>query len=107
MSDPHKAAEFIIRSAKPYAQAKANRRWLEEKRKSLKALLMNESNGKSVADREQYAYSHATYLALLDDFRNAVLEEETLGVQIRAAELTIDLFKAETYSNAKQDRTLR
>lgn len=105
--DPHAAAEFIINSAKPYAQAKANRRWLEEKRKSLKALLMNESKLKTVADREQYAYSHETYLALLDDFRNAVLEEETLGVHIKGAELVIEIWRSENASNRNQDRVMR
>lgn len=105
--DPNLAAEFIIKSAKPYAQAKANRMYLEEHRKTLKALLMNESTGKTVSDREQYAYSHPKYQELLMDFKNAILEEETLRVQIKGAELTIELWKAETFSNAKQDRALR
>lgn len=105
--DPHSAAEFIIKSAKPYAQAKANRMYLEEHRKTLKALLMNESTGKTVSDREQYAYSHPSYQALLNNFKDAILEEETLRVQIKGAELTIELWKAETFSNAKQDRALR
>ena len=105
--DPHAAAEFIIRSAKPYAQAKANRMYIEEHRKTLKALLMNESTGKTVSDREQYAYSHPSYQALLNNFKDAVLEEETLRVQIKGAELTIELWKAETFSNAKQDRVMR
>lgn len=105
--DPNSAADFIIKSAKPYAQAKAQRCFLEEHRKTLKALLMNESTGKTVSDREQYAYSHQKYQELLMEFKNAILEEETLRVQIKGAELTIELWKAETFSNAKQDRTLR
>lgn len=107
MKDPHAAAEFILKSARRYAEAKAERCFLEEKRKTLKALLMNESTGKTVSDREQYAYSHPNYQALLDSFKNAILEEETLRVQIKGAELTIELWKAETFSNAKQDRVMR
>lgn len=105
--DPHSAAEFIIKSAKPYAQAKANRMYLEEHRKTLKALLMNESTGKTVSDREQYAYSHPKYQELLMEFKNAILEEETLRVQIKGAELTIEIWRSENASNRNQDRVLR
>lgn len=105
--DPHRAAEFIIKSAKAYAAAKANRMYLEERRKSAKALLMNESTGKTVSDREQYAYSHPSYLELLQDFKNAILDEETLRVQIRAAELTIEIWRSEQATNRNQDRSLR
>lgn len=105
--DPHAAAEFIIRSAKPYAQAKANRMYLEEHRKTLKALLMNESTGKTVSDREQYAYSHPNYQELLDSYKTAILEEETLRVQIKGAELTIEIWRSENASNRNQDRALR
>ena len=105
--DPHSAADFIIKSAKPYAQAKAQRCYLEEHRKALKALLMNESTGKTVSDREQYAYSHASYQALLNNYKNAILEEETLRVQMKGAELTIELWRSENASNRNQDRVLR
>jgi hypothetical protein len=105
--DPHAAAEFIIKSAKPYAQAKANRMYIEEHRKTLKALLMNESTGKTVSDREQYAYSHKTYQELLQEFKNAILEEETLRIQIKGAELVIEIWRSENASNRNQDRALR
>ena len=105
--DPHAAAEFIIKSAKPYAQAKANRMYLEEHRKTCKALLMNESTGKTVSDREQYAYSHKTYQELLQSFKNAILDEETLRVQIKGAELVIEILRSENASNRNQDRAMR
>lgn len=107
MKDPHAAAEFILKSARRYAEAKAERCFLEEKRKTLKALLMNESTGKTVSDREQYAYSHPSYQALLNNFKDAILEEETLRVQIKGAELTIEIWRSENASNRNQDRALR
>jgi hypothetical protein len=107
MSDPNKAAHFIIANAKKYAQAKANRMYLEEHRKALKALLMNESTGKTVADREQYAYSHEKYQELLQSFKNAILDEETLRIQIRGAELTIEIWRSEQATNRNQDRAMR
>ena len=105
--DPHSAADFIIKSAKPYAQAKSNRMYLEEERKVMKALLMNESTGKTVSDREQYAYSHPKYHELLESYKTAILEEETLRVQMKGAELTIELWRSENASNRNQDRVLR
>lgn len=105
--DPHKAADFIIKNAKNYAAAKANRMYLEERRKSAKALLMNESTGKTVSDREKYAYSHPSYLALLQEFKNAILDEETLRIQIRGAELAIEIWRSEQATNRNQDRAMR
>lgn len=102
-----KAAEFIIKSAKPYAQAKANRMYLEEFRKVKKALLMNESDGKTVSDRESFAYANEGYKAVLDEFKSAVLDEETLRVQIKGAELSIELWRSKNASNRNQDRTMR
>lgn len=105
--DPEKAADFIIRSAKPYAQAKANRMYLEEFRKTKKALLMNESEGKTVSDREAYAYAHPEYEKVLNEFKGAILEEETLRVQIKGAELTIEIWRSMNASNRNQERVMR
>lgn len=105
--DPHKAAHFIIANAKKYAAAKAQRMYLEENRKALKALLMNESDGKTVSDREQYAYSHQSYQELLQSYKNAILDEETLRIQIRGAELIVEIWRSEQATNRNQDRTLR
>lgn len=79
--DPNKAVEYIIANAKKYAAAKADRAYIEQFRKSKKALLMNESTAKSAVDREQYAYSHADYIQLLDGLREAIAIEERLKWQ--------------------------
>ena len=105
--DPHAAAHFIIANARKFAEAKAQRMYLEENRKALKALLMNDSQGKTVADREQYAYSHKTYQELLQSYKNAILDEETLRIQIRGAELAIEVWRSEQATNRNQERTLR
>ena len=105
--DPHSAAEFIIKSAKPYAQAKANRMYLEEHRKTCKALLMNESDGKTVSDREQYAYSHEDYLALLGGLKAAVEIEEKLRWDMVAAQARIEIWRTQSANNRTQDKVLR
>jgi len=68
--------ELMSKAIAPYAKAKAERTYIEYFRKSKKAMLMQQSDGKTIADREAYAYSHHEYLALLDGLKAAVYEEE-------------------------------
>lgn len=90
--DAHKAVDFIIQTAPKFAAAKATRIFLEESRKSKKALLMADSEG-SVAAREIYAYTHQDYRALLDELRKAVEEEEALLWKLRAASMRVDVIR--------------
>lgn len=60
----------------PYAKAKAERVYIEQFRKSKKAILMRESDGKTIADREAEAYSSPDYIELLDGLKQAVETEE-------------------------------
>ena len=75
--DPNKAVDFLLANAGKYARAKAERVHIEEYRKSKKALLMAECTEKAVTAREQYAYSHPDYIALLEGLREAVRVEVT------------------------------
>lgn len=72
MTDPNEAVNFIIKNAGKFAEAKAQRIYLEEFRKTKKALLMNQCDEKAVNAREQYAYSHTEYQELLSGLRAAV-----------------------------------
>ena len=59
--DPHDAIEFIFRHGRKYAQAKADRTYLEEFRKSQKAMLMKDAEvegHKTSAAQEREAYAH-------------------------------------------------
>jgi len=60
--DHNKAIDFIIENSLKFAEAKAQRVYLEEFRKSKKALLMGQSDAKTAVEREQYAYSNPEYL---------------------------------------------
>ena len=59
-----------------YAKAKAERVYIEQFRKSKKAILMGECTEKTQSAREQYAYAHAEYIELLEGLRVAVEIEE-------------------------------
>jgi hypothetical protein len=107
MNDPNKAIDYVIANAGKFAQAKANRIYLEEFRKSKKALLMNKCDEKTVNAREQYAYSHDEYLALLEGLKAAIEVEEKLKWELEAARLRVEIFKTQSFADRQQDRTMR
>jgi len=64
---------------KKYAKAKADRVYIDQYRKSLKAILMaqaKERGAKTGIELETYAYSHKDYIDLLTGLREAVEIEE-------------------------------
>lgn len=107
LRDPNRAVDFIIASAGKFAQAKAQRVYLEEFRKSKKALLMGQSTAKAAVEREQYAYSHEDYLALLGGIKAAVEVEEELRWKLEAARIRVDIWRSQEASNRGQERTTR
>ena len=86
------ALAFIRDKAKEKGIARGERAYLEEFRKSKKALLKIEArkNGiKSDCEAEDYAYSHPDYIALLTAIEVAISKDEKLRLQILASELRI------------------
>ena len=107
MTDPHAAVDYIIKHAGTFAKAKSQRVYLEEFRKSKKAILMAESTDKAANAREQYAYSHPDYLELLDGIRAAVETEEKLRWDMIAAQARVEIWRTEQANNRNQDRVMR
>jgi len=104
VTDPNQAIEFIYRQAPSYAKAKSERVYLEEFRKTKKALLMGQSGAKTAAEREQYAYAHDEYQALLDGLRAAIETEEALRWQLVAAQAKVEIWRTESANNRRMDR---
>jgi len=105
--DPNKAVDFLLSNAGKYARAKSDRVHIEEYRKSKKALLMAECPALAVNAREQYAYSHPEYIALLDGLKAAVEVEEQLRWAQIAAQLRVEIWRSQEASNRAQDRSMR
>ena len=106
-TDPNKAVDYILANASKFAQAKANRVFLEEFRKSKKALLMSQSSAEAANAREQFAYAHPEYVELLQGLKEAVETEEKLRWELIAAQLRVDVWRSEEASNRNQDRAMR
>jgi hypothetical protein len=96
--DPHKAVDFIRDNGKVYAQAKAERIYLEEYRKSLKAILMKKSMENAVNAQEREAYSHPEYVELLEGLRDAVVAEERLRWEMVAAQARVEVYRSQEAS---------
>ena len=107
LRDPDKAVHYIIANASKFAAAKADRCYLEEFRKSKKALLMSQSTAKSAVEREQHAYSHPEYLELLDGLKAAIATEEQLKWELVAAQLRVDIWRTRQASNRNQVKGLQ
>lgn len=105
--DPDRAVDFIIANSGKFADAKAKRVYLEEFRKSKKAILMAQSPAKTIGEREQYAYSHEDYLALLGGLKAAIEIEENLKWLLEAAKIRVEVWRTKEASNRNQDRTMR
>ena len=104
MIDPEKYIQFIYTNASVYAQAKADRIYIENFLRSKKAMLMAQSTATAFNAKEVEAYASPEYVALLEGLKQAVEREETLRYQIAAAELKIDVWRTNEASNRRLDR---
>ena len=102
--DPNEAVDALIKMAPLYAQAKAERIYLEEFRKSKKALLMQLHNDKPIGAQEREAYAHPEYIGLLAALQVAVEKEENLRWMMTAATTRVEVWRSQEASNRQQDR---
>lgn len=105
--DPNAAVDYIIAKSAEYAQAKANRIYCEEYRKTLKAELCKralEMGYEAVNAQEREAYSHPDYKAHLAAIKQAVEAEERLRWMLVAAEARISVWRSLEASNRMQDK---
>lgn len=105
MSDPNKAIDFIFENGKKFAKAKAERIYLEEYRKSLKAILMKRSLESAIGAQEREAYAHDEYLQLLMGIRAAVEAEEELRWSLVAAQARVEVWRSQEATNRAEGKS--
>jgi hypothetical protein len=93
MDDLLKRLEKMEVAIPLYAQAKANRTYLEEYKKSLKAILMGRCQEKSAVAREQWAFQQDEYLKLLDGIKEAVETEEKCRWSLEKLKLDVSVWQ--------------
>lgn len=102
--DPQSAVDYMVKSAPIYAKARAERVYLEEFRKSKKALLMQQHSDKPIGAQEREAYAHPEYIGLLAALRVAVETEENARWMLVAAQTRVEVWRSQEASNRATDR---
>jgi hypothetical protein len=104
-----RALDFIRDNAPAYAEAKAHRIYLEEFRKTKKALCMKSSEAlgtTAISAQEREAYADPEYQQLLEGLREAVAKEEKLRWLIVAAQARIEVWRTLEANRRTEARTV-
>jgi hypothetical protein len=100
--NPNEAIDYMIENSKRYAQAKANRTYLEEYRKTMKAERCKDALARgfeAVNAQEREAYADPDYKKHLLAIKAAIEEEEQLRWMLVAAQARIDVWRSMEASN--------
>ena len=103
--DIFKTLEYIKNTAPKYAKAKADRIFLEEFRKSLKASLMATQLGEAVNAQERYAYAHHEYTRHLEAMQTAIQQEEEYRWKLVSAQAMVQCWQTLS-ANERAERKL-
>jgi len=96
--DPEQSAERIRTIAADYGEAKGDRVYLEEFRRSKKAMLMKDCFflGIEAANaQEREALADPEYVSLLKGLAAAVEKEETLKWELEAAKMEVEIWRTQ------------
>jgi hypothetical protein len=103
--DPNKCVAYIMENAPKFAQAKAERVFIENYLRTVKSRLMNKEDG-TLGNKEAYAYAHADYEEQLKGLRAATEKEESLKFMLVAAQMRFDTWKTQEYSKRAELKNL-
>ena len=94
-AEVERAVNWLAKSANEAAQASANRRYMEEYRKTLKSQLMAERVDTPLAAQERDAYADPRYVAHLEALREAVQADEKYRWLRIAAETKVSVWQSQ------------
>jgi hypothetical protein len=103
--DPNKAINYITQNAAVFAQAKADRIFVENNLRVVKSELVGDEEGTQGA-KDAYAYSHPRYKTQLEALREATKIEEELLWMMKAAFARIDVWKTAEFSKRQELKNL-
>lgn len=90
-----RAVQWLVENADKAAQARANREYMDEYRKSLRAQIMAENTDQPLAAQERDAMRDQRYRDHLDAFRIAVQEDERMRWLRIAAETKVSVWQSQ------------
>ena len=106
-TNPNNAVDFLIKNSGKFSKAKSERYYLDEFKKSKKALLMRDAElagATTSAAQERDALCNPQYMELLMAIKIAMEEEELLKWQMIAAQLRVDIWRTEQANNRNLER---
>jgi hypothetical protein len=89
------ALDYLRDNSALAAQARAERLYMEDYRKVVKAQLMGKCNEAAVGAQERFAYAHPDYAAHLDAMRTAIEKDEKHRFLLAAAQAKIEAWRSE------------
>jgi hypothetical protein len=102
------AVDYLYTHGAKYAEAKAHRVFLEEYRKSQKAMLMKaaqaDGRSKTAASAEIEAYADPAYVQMLEGLQAAVEKEESLRWGLVSAQARIEVYRTQSANDRAMDR---
>ena len=104
--DPQKSLEAMHATGPVLAQARADRVYAEEYRKSLKAILMKEHAALPAVAQEREAYADPRYLAHLDALKTAVEAEEAARWRMVTAQAEVEVWRTLSANNRNFDKAV-
>lgn len=93
--DVDKAVEYLRTNARAAAQAKAERIYLEEFRKVVKAQIMREQSNLALGAQEAIAYADSRYTQHLQAMQAAIEKDEYCKWMMTAAEAKIEAWRTQ------------
>jgi len=104
------AVDYLYTHGRKFAEARSHRVYLEEFRKSQKAMLMkaalSDGRAKSAVVAEIEAYADSAYIEVLKGLEAAVEAEETYRWGLVSAQARIDVWRSQEASNRAFDKAV-
>lgn len=96
--------DWLVKNATPAAKARADRVYLEEWKRSQKAILMKKSGEETAAAQEREALANPEYLKTLEALRDAVAEDERFRWLVTSAEAKIEVWRTQNANQRAQSK---
>lgn len=103
--DVDKSLRYLATTDKEYADAKATVKYLEHKRKTIKAMQYLKHTDGTIQEKESKAYASQEMIDFLEEYKNAVYDEQILQNKRKSAELAIEVWRSENANRRKGNIT--
>lgn len=102
--DAEKAVDWLLKNARKMAKARAERLYMEQWIKTVKATLQVEASETSVSRSEMIALASHKYMVALQAYKEAVEADEYNRFGVAAAEATIEAWRTQESTRRAENK---